>query len=1233
MASRLRRMLLVNTRTSGTLPSGAINEIDPRGGAAITGENSVGKTTTLELIPLFFGTLPSQIAEAVGGREPMLRFVLPTAQSALVFEYQRGDHETEDVRCVVLRRSQHGDSAEYRFILGPFREDLFTMSTNVGIRVFRDDAQMVEAIAEAGMRPVRKLSIADYRAVILGLKATSQSGKELRQMSAQFGFANRSLPHLDRLISAVVKEKVNFKDFVHVAVNIVQESIGGIGTGPERSKLSLQQSRLQIERWLADRDACEAAFNLEPTVEKLRESIGDCHRTQNQLREEKLQIVPLLLARKDGLRIRERSRQTLQSERENEMLVERAQLARLETAASAAKTALNQSNEAVELENERRNTLHLSEVQAWVTQIAGLGGLHDQASNITKQLDIATGTSADIVSKYAELINHVNAHATQEDGRLQSLSTEPRERFDKERDSILKLADQGLVALGAVQAAERNELAQKLEAVSGDIAGRTIFAQVEVASPEVSQACKDASSQLDTHRKQLTEVLEQFNRDSEQSRAARNDFESAERRHLKTNQQKLAAESALNEARQLLTPADGSFLSVLRADDSLHWKEALSRVLDPALLQRTDLNPARVDVEGMGALYGWSLSTESITLPYWADDDGLRERLAIAQASLTMSTEAVTEATVFLSKASTFDQEAKKAQEYSESAYNVLKGKTFKREEALSLANQRRAADIATAQQKAQVEVSNLETQQSDLRQQSRSLSGRHETERKAINDTAKEQERQARTRLDLALTTLQEQRHATTAAASERASELALQRDQHLQNSGVDVAKIQALEQQRKQLHQQIRDVEQRKPVVNLWQRWLREGGHNLLDGLIAAAAERTRTHSQAAEVLNNYTEYMTAAKSRFDEALGDLKRAIGDLADDIAILSEMEVRFGLPAGSLRMVDPTQSASDLRRDIALLERKAVDAEEVVRSQFRAIKEELTARQGSVKDLIEKSLPLASSKSIIGQAEELCLVHRSLERQVLPNIINDVQTILEKVRQFRKRINNFETEVKGFNNRLQKGLDGVASFKRLKDFKVHVVTDFSAVGFMKGLEEIDRVSRESAARIAMSASPVLPSTETAAALRQFGSLMGQDSTLDIDLERHTTLRGSVTVNDVVKPFAREEDLEHIASTGLNAIILITLLSGMLNMIRSSEQVYIPWVTDEVGKFDAANFLALMQTLRENHIDVVTASPKLTIAEYRHFERCYIFKDRGGIARYAVPTRRVHAAAEPAALET
>ena len=73
--------------------------------------------------------------------------------------------------------------------------------------------------------------------------------------------------------------------------------------------------------------------------------------------------------------------------------------------------------------------------------------------------------------------------------------------------------------------------------------------------------------------------------------------------------------------------------------------------------------------------------------------------------------------------------------------------------------------------------------------------------------------------------------------------------------------------------------------------------------------------------------------------------------------------------------------------------------------------------------------------------------------------------------------------------------------------------------------------------------------------------------------------------------------------------------ALLNTIRRSEPVYVPWVTDEVGKFDSRNFRALMQMLRNNRIDVVTAAPELGPTQQAMFAQRYLFEDRGRIREY------------------
>jgi len=101
---QLCRMILVNAGTNKHVASARITAIDPRGGAAVLGDNGVGKTTTLRILPLFFGHLPSQIVAAGHGNEAMVRFILPTDASAIVFEYQRGSGSDDDLRLAVIRR-------------------------------------------------------------------------------------------------------------------------------------------------------------------------------------------------------------------------------------------------------------------------------------------------------------------------------------------------------------------------------------------------------------------------------------------------------------------------------------------------------------------------------------------------------------------------------------------------------------------------------------------------------------------------------------------------------------------------------------------------------------------------------------------------------------------------------------------------------------------------------------------------------------------------------------------------------------------------------------------------------------------------------------------------------------------------------------------------------------------------------------------------------------------------
>ncbi|MBP0633514.1 ATP-binding protein [Cupriavidus sp. AcVe19-1a] len=273
-------MLLVNVGTNKQRPSRRITEIAPRDGAAVVGPNGVGKTTTLRLTPLFYGHLPSQIIQIGHGQKSMPRFTLPTPESAIVFEYQRGPSETHDLRLAVLRaRRDNPDALEYRLFESGFRREIFVDENGT----FLDDEGSKTAATNIGVAFSMKLDASEYRAIILNLQANTKQAHKLRQIAREYSFAPRAMPNLDRLVGSVVKEHVSFADLIQVAAGMVDEETSA-SADSERKKLLLKQTKSEITDWIKNRRACEDANKITRIVDDLESTIDRCYREEDDIR-------------------------------------------------------------------------------------------------------------------------------------------------------------------------------------------------------------------------------------------------------------------------------------------------------------------------------------------------------------------------------------------------------------------------------------------------------------------------------------------------------------------------------------------------------------------------------------------------------------------------------------------------------------------------------------------------------------------------------------------------------------------------------------------------------------------------------------------------------------------------------------------------------------------------------------------------------------------------------------
>jgi hypothetical protein len=438
------------------------------------------------------------------------------------------------------------------------------------------------------------------------------------------------------------------------------------------------------------------------------------------------------------------------------------------------------------------------------------------------------------------------------------------------------------------------------------------------------------------------------------------------------------------------------------------------------------------------------------------------------------------------------------------------------------------------------------------------------------------------------------------------------------LEEKGIDREKLDELKKELATCIGKIKDIKNKEVLISSYQKWLDGGGQSTLLNAEKAKANAKQLLSQFEEE----KEALIAAHSQAEELFENLRRATqsskANLESEVDSLQLLDDKLGgfSPLGSVT-VDLNADSRALMGQINEGLKKLIDLEKEMRDEARWLKSALSIKEGAVKNFIDTSLNGINQDSPVGLATKLYWCQQRMGQQVIQNVNLTLDAVLATISLFHRDITAFESEIGRFNTKLQAALSAVTQFERIKDVQIHITSNFEKVDFIRKLEVINAYARDHRAQLSRDRTNTVPADDIAVLLQNFMGVIGGDGTLEINLASHVTLHGSVVENGSLKSFKRESELEHVSSNGLTSIIMITLLSGLLNMIRGTERVHVAWVTDEVGKFDGPNFIALMQLLKDNLIDVVTASPDISPLHYKRFANRYQLDD-GGIIRMCVP---------------
>jgi hypothetical protein len=549
----------------------------------------------------------------------------------------------------------------------------------------------------------------------------------------------------------------------------------------------------------------------------------------------------------------------------------------------------------------------------------------------------------------------------------------------------------------------------------------------------------------------------------------------------------------------------------------------------------------------------------------------------------------------------------------------ALTGRTGQVDE---LKAQREAARARVAQERqscaanAGAELAKLKTRLDDLKGQRQALDRAHDAELKSIRERHKKDRQDAQDRcashlsaIDTSITALETQLKLTL-------EHLEQQLNEHLSAKGVDTKRLDALRNQLRGQSTVITDLEDKINLVHRYRKWEEAGGSTTVDSLHAAAARAAEASRLAGGVLSAFDDEASRGAQSFKLSYEERNNRLSDVAVDLSILASLDEVFGdYQATGVSVIDLNTPARQLKGRVRSAEDELTGLALGIERRCGTLRQALTAKPSSVKDLVDASLEHVDSPDPITRAVALSNCYRLIGPQVANDVNMTLRTLLANIGAFSGAIKSFEKEVRHFNERLQRGLTNVKGFERLSNPRLDIVTNFEDLGFYKKLTRMEEIARGHASEVGRDYSRQLPPEETARALGDFMTVLGSDGNVEVNLSQHITLSGSVMENGTVKSFKRASELENVSSEGLTSIVLITLMTALLNVVRGSDPISIPWVTDEVGKYDSGNFRSLMEWLRDNRIDVVTASPELGPVQHAMFARRYLFEDRGRIREY------------------
>ncbi|WP_181049727.1 ATP-binding protein [Marinobacter persicus] len=1169
----------------------------------VGGTNGAGKTSILHLIPAFYGEEPDRIVSRAGGRDPFVEFYLKSLQSLIIFEYRRHT----GLCCAVMYRHQSGKLC-YRFVEGGLEDTFFRPDIKEALGNGATNDVIFEALREAGVQMSPMIgTITDYRAIIQRnsklIKRQPAEARRLRALANDYGLGgpDTRMSHIDRLTHVVLNKNRLLSSFKSMICETMFDSIH-INKRPtilhERDLVNDIRSIKEFERE-------EAAIRECLVKDAERKGIAEqAARTATQLREtvaEQKEIRKELLSQIDRLQTDLETEEVAFNDKDSELSRREVDLG---NEIRSLNERLNRTFEQQD-EYERKGLPELDQ------ELDNLNEYRQQFQNAKDDHETLTGKVSALESDHIQKIDQINQAFQQAQNERTSRITTAERRLENEKH----LYEHGLTTLESDQNKEVASYREERHNKRRELGEQEVRLETQLANPsftpEEQRQIQEAEGLVAQREDDLHAAARQVTEATNKREQARHDRNTAQTRLEDAEGSVNRLDGEFQALQRQLTPERDSWLAKLREDDP-RWGETLGKVINPDLLERSDLSPELIEAASETVM-GWRLDYESVPVPpLAATEDQIRARLEEKDAQCQQAQRVYKEAETAAQKSNTIFQDRAREVEQIESRQtlherqleNAKTALTSVRNAASQAQNERLTAierelraikeRLVAFDQETRNTAKHIEDRYAKLRMERKGQWATKEAELTEAIGKARELAAQATEEHEHRIKTLNEA-HAS-----------------RLKDEGVNPEEVRRAREKKDALEKKIQKIEQAQTEIHEYRSWrTREWAKVETWQAECAGYERQLEDVQRKRrgLKNDYEQ----TKKSFTGKISECKKRVAGIQQAIEEAETILLKFQdadsgtreLPGNLKALTDQLREAyrdlEKLREMVIKAVRKATSVlnkyeNTQVYQAWRKLQEYRVSQLPNVGDRYGDDFELSQTESL-----------RLLLEQDLPQLraalITQFTNAAGELRDYFGGLQQLVREVKQASNQLQRAINTDQQIESISDIEVvlkpRIYEDDSWAPLKNFVESWENWQ--------LSHRTDIPSDELVSDFHQVVNTLRSARIRD-DMESMVDMRLQLRENERLVIIRNDNDFLNASSTGLTYLAIMAVFIGMTRYLAPDLSTRITWPIDELGTLSANNISRLASMLEKQNVTMISACPKLDHGLRKFFENKVSIKD-------------------------